>query len=132
MILFEGINFFAVVVSTIVYFFIGFVWYSLLFSKIWSEETGVASSAKPGVGALAGQFSSTLLYSLGIAIALKFYGANGIAAGMFVSVLITVFFVIPINSGNLFFTGKRKLFLLDVCERAMGSLVVGIILGAWK
>jgi hypothetical protein len=90
------------------------------------------SQAKPQPWALIGQFISTFLFTLGIAIILRFHGTYGIAEGICAGTLVTVFFVIPINSGNLFFTGKRKLFLLDVCERAIGALVTGIILGVWK
>ena len=36
-----GINYLAVAVATIVYFFIGFIWYSVLFRQMWSKETGV-------------------------------------------------------------------------------------------
>jgi hypothetical protein len=134
MILFEGINYYAVIVSTIVYYFIGFIWYTLLFGGIWERETGVSmkSQGKPQLWAMFGQFISTLLFTIGIAIILRLYGTYGITEGIYISTLITVFFVIPINSGNLFFTGRKKLFLLDVCERATGSLVIGIILGLWK
>jgi len=134
MIFFAGINYYAVVVATIVYYFIGFIWYTLLFSEIWGKETGVSikSPARPKMWAMVGQFISTLLFALGIAIILKLHGNYGITTGIYVGLLITLFFVIPINSGNLFFTGKKSLFLLDVCERAIGSLVIGIIISVWK
>jgi|SRR5687768_16407985 len=128
---FTGINYFAVLVSTVVYYFIGFVWYSVLFKGQWAAQTGV-SAGKPSAGSLIGQFISTLLYAFGIAIILSLYGSSSVTAGIYVGILVTVFFVIPINSGNLFFTGKKKLFLLDVCERAIGSLAIGIILGIWE
>jgi hypothetical protein len=66
---------------------------------------------------------------IGVAIVLYFYGTQSVAAGIYISFLMTIFIVIPIHSGNLFFTGKKKLFLLDICERALGSFVIGIILG---
>ena len=132
--LFADINYFAVVVSAIVYYFIGFIWYTVLFGEVWGKETGVSmkNQAKPRVWALIGQFLSTLLYAFGIAVILRVYGTYGILEGICVGVLVTIFFVIPIHSGNLFFTGKKKLFLLDVCERAIGSIVIGLILGIWK
>jgi hypothetical protein len=131
---FTGINYPAVIVSTIVYYVIGFLWYTKLFGAIWRKETGMVAQTqtKPSPGALIGQFISTLLFTMGVTLLLELSGSYGIAEGIVVSALITVFFVIPMNSGNLFFTGKKKLFLLDVCERALGSLVVGIILGIWR
>jgi len=131
---FSDINYLAVVVSAIVYYMIGFIWFTLLYGKLWAKENGVAMdpTTKPRVSALVGQFISTLLYTLGIAVILGLYGAAGPKAGITVSAVVTLLFVIPINSGNLLFTGRKKLFLLDVCERAIGSLVIGIILGVWN
>ena len=131
---FADINYWAVVVSTIVYYFIGFIWYTLLFGRTWRKETGVSNEipVKPPIWAMVGQFIATFIYTLGFAIILQLYGASGITAGICVSLLVTAFFVIPINSGNLFFTGKKKLFLLDVCERAIGSIIIGIILSIWR
>jgi hypothetical protein len=134
MIAFEGINYVAVLFATLVYYFIGITWYTLLFRDTRGKETGTSgiTPVKPSVRAMVGQFLSTFLYVLGIAVVLRLYGTCGIIAGITVSVLISVLFVIPINSGNHFFTGREKLFLIDVCERIIGSLVVGIILGVWR
>jgi hypothetical protein len=102
MIVFEGIIYVAVLFATLVYYFIGITWYTLLFRDTWGKETGTSgiTPVKPSVRAMVGQFLSTFVY---------------------VSVLIPVLFVIPFNSGNLFFKGRKKLFLIDVCERIIGS-----------
>jgi hypothetical protein len=132
--MFEGINYVAVIVAALVYYIIGSLWYTVLFGKMWREEQGVPPDAKgtPPVGSLIGQFISTLIYTFGVAILMKLYGAGDVKGGLVVAMLITVFIVAPINSGNLFFTGKKRLFLLDVSERAVGTLVVGIIIGLWQ
>ncbi len=134
MISFAGINFLAVLVAAIVYFFIGFVWYSLLFGEVWRKETGVPAdtTAKPKPGALAGQFASTFLYVMGVALVLNLADVSGIKGVLSITILITVFFATPMNSGNLFFTGRKKLFLIDVCERAIGTFVTAFILTLWK
>lgn len=131
---FAGINFYAVAVSTVVYYIIGFLWYTVLFGKLWGKETGVEmnNKAKPNPWILIGQLFSTFLYVLGVAVILKLYGTYGIPGALCVSAIVIVFFVIPMNTGNLFFTGKKKLFLLDVCERTIGTVVTGIILGMWQ
>jgi len=127
-----GINYSAVIVATLVYYVIGFLWYTKLFGETWRKETGASSEAKPGPASLIGQFASTFLYVFGIAIVLKLSGLPGVGGGLFAGVFVTIFFAMSINSGNLFFLGKRKLYVIDVCERAFGSLVVGIILGFWR
>jgi len=67
--------------------------------------------------AMVGQFISTLLFALGIAIILKLHGNYGITTGIYVGLLITLFFHTIIRES--FFTGKKSLFLLDVCERQL-------------
>jgi len=44
------INFVAVLVVTIANFFVGFVWYTPLFGKVWARENGFDMSAKPPKG----------------------------------------------------------------------------------
>ena len=127
-----SINYLAVLVSTLVYYVIGFLWFTKLFGEAWRKETGVPADRKPGPVALVGQFISTLLYTIGIAILINLLDTPGIMGGICAAVIATIFFAIPINSGDLFFTGKKRLFLLNVSERAVGSLVVGIILGIWE
>lgn len=125
------INFGAVAVAAVVYYIIGFLWYSKIFSTLWAAETGVKQPDKPVPLNLIGQFISTFLYTLGIALLMQMTGEVSVKSGIMVALLVTVVFVIPINSGNLFFTNRKKLFLLDVSERALGSVVVGVILGVW-
>src|SRR5688572_27968160 len=124
-----GINFSAVIIGTIVYYIIGFLWYTKLFGELWRSETGSPADPRPGPVALIGQLGSTFLYTLGIAIVMKLSGLPDAGGGVFACAFVAVCFAVPINSGNLFFTGKRKLFLLDVSERLIGSIVVGLILG---
>ncbi|MBT1696400.1 DUF1761 family protein [Fulvivirgaceae bacterium PWU4] len=88
--------------------------------------------SKPKASSLIGQFISTWLYTFGIAVLLKITGTGGIAGAAAVGMIITVLFIAPIHSGHLFFTGKRKLFFIDVSERALGSLVVATILTIWS
>lgn len=131
---FTNINHLAVVGATVVYYIIGFLWYTKLFGTAWRQQNGLPAepTPKPKASSLVGQFISTWLYTLGIAVLLKITGAGGIAEAVCVSAIITVLFIVPIHSGHLFFTGKKKLFLIDACERALGSLVVATILILWR
>jgi hypothetical protein len=42
-----GINYVAILVATIVNFFIGFIWYTPLFGKVWAKEMGFNTGTKP-------------------------------------------------------------------------------------
>jgi hypothetical protein len=87
MINFSGINYPGVVVSTIIYYLIGFICYTFLLGAVWREQKGVpvASQTKPTIRILPGQFISTFMYAFGIAVILQFFGTYGITEGILVS-----------------------------------------------
>ena len=127
-----SINYPAVLIVSLIYYVIGFLWYTKFFGGLWRKETGMPAEKKPQPGALLGQFISTFLFSLGIAILLKMGNVTGIKDALLIGIFVTVFFAVPINSGNLFFTGKKRLFALDTCERTIGSLTASTILYLWQ
>jgi hypothetical protein len=47
-----GISITAILVATVATFFVGFLWYSVLFQKPWAKEMGVPADAKPPSGAM--------------------------------------------------------------------------------
>ncbi|HLO92022.1 MAG TPA: DUF1761 domain-containing protein [Lentimicrobium sp.] len=126
------LNFIAIIVAAIIYYIIGFLWYSVFFKKTWMEETNVKPGNQSVALALGGQFLSTLLYTLGLGILFSIFNAKDVMSCVHISLFLCLFFVIPVNSGNLFFNNKKKLFLIDVSERIVGSLVIAIILAIWQ
>lgn len=46
------INWIAVLVATVVNFFIGFLWYTPLFGKAWAKELGITMTGPPPAGLL--------------------------------------------------------------------------------
>ncbi len=47
-----GISFTAILVATIANFFIGFLWYSVIFKNAWATEMGLDTNAKPPANAM--------------------------------------------------------------------------------
>jgi len=45
---------------------------------------------------------------------------------------IIAFFVLPLNSGVLLFRKKTALFFIDVGYRAVGAILLSIVLAFWK
>jgi hypothetical protein len=48
-----GISMTAILVATVVNFFVGFLWYSVIFKNPWAAEMGMPTDAKPPAGAMA-------------------------------------------------------------------------------
>jgi Protein of unknown function (DUF1761) len=130
----SNFNYLAYFVSAIVYFVIGFAWYSnKKFAKIWSKEAGVKMGGKSmPIWPMVGQVISSLLYALGVYMVVMLSNSIDIKGATIACLSIIAFFVFPINSGNLFFTGKVKLFLLDAGYQAIGAIVMTLILTFWK
>lgn len=134
------LNYFAIIVSALIYFFVGFFWYRLnAFGTIFLQEKGVNMNKKPEPMTLqatiiqfGGIFLTILLYTIGIAIFIQLTGFSGFSGAILIAVLAILFFVIPMNANNLFFPPKPKLFLIDCGYHSLNTLIISIILSIWK
>jgi hypothetical protein len=127
-------NVLAYIVAGIVYFLIGWLWYSpVLFVKPWSRETGVQMGGnKNPVLPMVGQLVSTFLFTLGVYMVVMLGNFETFGGALVAGLSITAFFVLPINSGNLFFKGKAVLFWIEAGYQTVGSIVCALILALWK
>ncbi len=46
------LNYLAILVAVVANFFLGFIWYTPLFGKLWAKELGLKVDEKPGSGVL--------------------------------------------------------------------------------
>jgi hypothetical protein len=127
-------NVWAYIVAGIVYYLIGWLWYSpVLFVKPWSREAGVQmQGGKSPVLPMICQLVSTFLFVLGIYMVVMLGNFEGVKGGLIAGISIALFFVLPVNSGNLFFKNKVLLFWIESGYQAAGSLVCALILAIWK
>ncbi len=132
------LNYLAVIVAAIVYFIIGFFWYSpMLLGNIWAKEVDIkrSGSAMP-VMPMIGQFIAAVIYAAGVAIIVSLLGSVGSKMGFMTGIkaaLITiVFFILPANSSTWFFKGKPVLFFIEWGYQSIGALVIGIIMSIWR
>ena len=47
-----GINYLAILIAAVASFFVGFLWYSVLFGKAWAKEMGISMDIKPTPAAM--------------------------------------------------------------------------------
>lgn len=126
-------NVLAFIVSGIVYYLIGWLWYSPLFGKAWAEQTGTKMDGSTMAGLpMLGQLVATFLLTLGVYMVVMLGGFGDIKGALIAGLSITAFFIIPINAGKLLFLNKSKLFLIDVGYYGIGAIVSAIILAFWK
>lgn len=75
-----GINYVAVLVAAVANFFVGFLWFSVLFSKAWVKEINLPTDSKPSAAAMV----KSLLMNLIGCFFLAFVFAHNNAAWNFV------------------------------------------------
>jgi hypothetical protein len=135
--IFSVINWLAVLVSALAYFFIGAIWYSFLFRNAWIKAAGVNMNdpnAKKGVGGIM-TFSFILIAitTLGIALFVTRMGASEWMAGAKIGLVIGVCFcATAICNSYLYEKRPLALHIINSGYNIVGCLVAGIILALWK
>lgn len=135
---FPAVNYLSVLVSGIVIFFLGGLWYSkLLFAKPWvklmgkSEEDLKAGSGPMGLQ-LFGAFICGLLIAYVIAIILNHFRPLATLRGIEVGVACWVGFAAPTSFANALFTCKPKaLWAIDSGYNLVSFAIAGAIIGWW-
>ena len=135
-------NWLAILCAGVAYFFLGFVWYSLLFGKIWAAEQerhrGREGSACVGpakrefAGMLIAQFVCNLVASAAIAYLLHRTGTvdlqhalklgGGLAAGF----SITTLTIVHVWEGK-----STKVWMIDASYHLLGCMAAAAILVSW-
>lgn len=132
-----GINWLAVIASTIAYMVLGALWYSpALFGKAWmsalgktEEEIKAQSSPLNYIWALILSF----IAAYGIARILNWIGDYSVSRSIIVSLLAGICFVLTTMGVNDIFEGKsRSLTAINVLYHIIGFFVIGLILGIWR
>lgn len=131
------LNLVAVIVSAVIYFILGSIWYSpVMFGKTWAELQKIDMN-NVNKGRLPVMLSITLILNLVVSIAIgililktgvdTFFGGvklGLLCAGAFVCTSIGITF--------LFENRPFRLFLIDAGYHTTGILIASIIIALWK
>lgn len=127
------LNYLAVIVSAIVGFIIGFIWYSKLFGQAWKAEMKLTEEqGKAGGGTLVFSFILTLISTLALAMLLEVRDTHSALRGLLYGLFVGVLFVgVQMRNHALFERKSQRLIMIDVGYQIVTFAVIGIILGAW-
>src|SRR4030095_4305670 len=105
--LFSQINWLAVLVAALAFFFLGAIWYSALFRDAWIKAVGVNMNdpnARKGIaGIMITSFVTILITSIGLALFINRIGSGGWIRGIKKGTVFVVFFFLFCYSKSLFF-----------------------------
>jgi uncharacterized membrane protein YkgB len=136
----KELNWIAILVGTLGYFFLGAIWYSFLFKNKWVAYQGISAEemnkpdAKKGVGAI--MFASFILMfvtSLGIAILVNKIGVWGWMSGAKLGLFTGVCFACTSMGINMLYEKKPfGLFLINGSYQVLGNIIAAIIIVCWQ
>jgi hypothetical protein len=133
-----GVNYLAIVVSAIVIFMLGGLWYSpVLFAKRWVALQGRTMDEMKAMGASPVMYLEVfvcgLLTAWVLAVVIAHYGAMTLGGGAMVGVLCWIGFAGATSYGSALFSFKSKaLWAIDSGYNLVAFVVAGAILGVWR
>ena len=135
-----GISITGILVATLANFFVGFLWYTVLFGKAWAAEMGFDMSVKPAASVM---MRGLIINAIGCFL-LAYVFAHNIAAWSFVpnmdqmstfgkimsSVVFTwLGFFVPVSLNSIAWENKSwKLFFINTSYHFMMLLASALIL----
>lgn len=132
-----GINWLAVLVASIAYFFLGALWYSkLLFVKAWLAHTKIdvnnAEASKGIAGIMAASFIFTFISCFGIAALQSYLGITGWVSGFKLGLLTGLCFgAMAISISYVYEKRPVGLHLINNGYTIAGHIIAAIIICSW-
>lgn len=131
-----GLNLVAVLVASIAFFLVGWLWYGILFSDAWMAANGVPAEAGDAESPvwMAGGFLITVLQVIGVGLVLKWKGVSGLAGAVTTAVLLWLFFALPFcHYAYIYNPGHDStLLMIDASHLLVGWVVSAIVLALIK
>jgi hypothetical protein len=131
-------NFLALLVSALIQWLIGGLWYSLLFRKPWMALTGYLRPAngerpKGAVVAMIASFVISLVLSLMLAHVVIWAGADGFAHGMFLGFICWLGFIAgPLLAQQIYEQRPMMQWAINAGYWLVALLVSGGLLAVWR
>ena len=129
------INLLAIIIVTLIQFFIGYLWYSkFLFGNLFIKSLGKSEEElEMKIVDIIGPLVIGFIAFLFFAILLDLFGTYDLVFSMVLAVIIWVGFIVTTNLYAVFFEDRNfTLYLLNVGYQFVGLLIGALILGLWQ
>jgi hypothetical protein len=130
---FSELNWFAVLVVTVLAFALGGLWYGPLFGKAWMAALGkTADDIKPSPAPFVISFFTALITAIVLAALIRTLAISGLAGGATIGALTGVGFIATAMASDSAFCGWGiKLFVIQSGYRVAYSIIMGAVLALW-
>jgi Protein of unknown function (DUF1761) len=135
---FPHVNYLAILVSGVVIFLIGGLWYSVIFKKPWIALMGIPEEKmKEGAGAmpvlLLMSFLCGLLSAYVLAIIINHFAPSSLARGVMIGTLCWAGFAAPTSFATAIFSmTPKRLWFINSLYNLVSFIAAGMILSVWR
>ena len=130
----EMINWWAVLVATVLAFVLGGLWYGPLFGNAWMAALGkTAEDIEPTPAPFIISFFTAGLAAITLAWLVYALGIQGWGSGALLGVVTGIGFIATAMASDSAFCGWGvRLFLIQAGYRVLYSILMGALLGGWQ
>ena len=131
--LFAELNWWAILVVTVVAFMLGFIWYGPVFGKAWLNALGkTEDEIQPSPTPFLITIVTTLITSIVMAVLVHLLAIDNWMLGALLGAAVGVGFIAASNaSDTAFCRWSWNLFAIQSSYRVVYSIVMGVILAIW-
>ncbi len=130
-----GLNLVPVLVATLVFWMLGYLWYGVLFMAPWMAGHGLTADQAGAFDIyMAGGILITLMQVIGIGLVLKWKGAADLADAVKTVLLIWVFLALPIIMYAYLYLPAHNstLLMIDAAHLLVGWVVPAVVFSLIK
>jgi hypothetical protein len=132
-----GLNWLAILCATIAYWFLSFVWYTLLFGKIWAAELTRHRGQPPSEGSSMGPklistFVLEFMSAAAMAYLIKRTGFTDLNHALKLAVATGIGFAgTAVTIGAVWESKPTKVWMIDAGFYFVGAILLAVILVSW-
>ena len=129
------VNYLAVLIAAFANYIIAYIWYGVVFTKLWSNLTGI-TEMKPNPVKIILVFIGALLMSFVLYHEIVFGDAytniTGISGGLMAGFFTWIGFIVPLTlTGVVYEKRSWRLWFLDIMFWFVSLLIMGMIESIW-
>ncbi len=128
------LNWWAILVATVLAFVLGGIWYGPVFGKAWMHALGkTEDDIEPSASPFVVNFFTALLTAIVLAWLVQALAITTFAAGAVLGLVTGIAFIATAMASDSAFCGwSMKLFLIQSGYRVLYSIIMGALLGGWQ
>lgn len=130
----SGLNWWAILVATVVSFALGGLWYGPLFGKAWLTAIGkTEDELSPSPVPFIISFFTALITAVVMAMAIQALNIDSLTGGLMIGLLVGIGFIATAMASDSAFCGwGLALWSIQAGYRVVYSMIMGIVLAVWQ